>query len=142
MSNLIINGINNHHHHHHHHVVPPARIPWPSLATPPYRSSLLAGPQGYIPYPHRAAVCMFELAVLLLFGHMWGSIGVHHLWARPCFSSSVLSNLDSFRDGRQPLNICFEAIQNVSKSNRVLRVWIEVLHRIFSVWEEQTRWNL
>ena len=23
-------------------------------------------------------------------GHMWGSIGVHHLWARPCFSSSVL----------------------------------------------------
>ena len=64
--------------------------PWPSLATPPYRSSLLAGLQGYIPYPHRAAVCMFELAVLLLFGHTRGSIGVHHLWARPCFSSSVL----------------------------------------------------
>ena len=31
----------------HHHL-------WPSLATPPYRSSLPAGPQGYIPYPHRA----------------------------------------------------------------------------------------
>ena len=30
--------------------------PRPSLATPPYGSSLLAGPQGYIPYPHRAAV--------------------------------------------------------------------------------------
>ena len=64
--------------------------PWPSLATFPYRSSPLAGLQGYIPYPHRAAVCMFELVVLLLLGHMWGSIGVHHLWARPCFSSSVL----------------------------------------------------
>ena len=32
--------------------------PWPSLATSPYRSSLLAGPQGYIPYPHRA-LCMY-----------------------------------------------------------------------------------
>ena len=28
--------------------------PWPSLATPPYRSSLLAGPQGYILNPNRA----------------------------------------------------------------------------------------
>ena len=64
--------------------------PWPSLATSPYRSSPLAGLQGYIPYPHRAAICMFELAVLLFLGHMWGSIGVYHLWARPCFSSSVL----------------------------------------------------
>ena len=27
---------------------------------------------------------------MLLPGHMWGSIGVHHLWAHPCFSSSVL----------------------------------------------------
>ena len=63
--------------------------PWPSLATPPNSSSLLAGLQGYIPYPHIAAVCMFELPVLLLLGHMRGSIGAHHLWARPCFSSSV-----------------------------------------------------
>ena len=30
---------------------------------------------------------------------MWGSIGVHYLWALPCFSSvSGSSNLDSFRD--------------------------------------------
>ena len=53
---------------HHHHV-----------ATFPYRLSPLAGLQGYIPYPHIAAVCMFELVVLLLLGHMWRSIGVHHL---------------------------------------------------------------
>ena len=64
--------------------------PWLSLSTSPYCSSLLAGLQGYIPYLHTAAVCMFELVVLLLLGHMWGSIGVHHLWARLCFSSSVL----------------------------------------------------
>ena len=64
--------------------------PWPSLSTSPYRSSPLAGLQGYIPYPHTAAVCMFELVVLLLLGYIWGSIGVYHLWARPCFSSSVL----------------------------------------------------
>ena len=64
--------------------------PWPSLATSPYYSSSLAGLQGYILCPHIAAVCKFELVVLLLLGHMWGSIGVHHLWARPCFSSSFL----------------------------------------------------
>ena len=64
--------------------------PWPSLATSPYRSSSLAGLRGYILYPHIAAVCMFELVVLLLLGHRWGSIRVHHLWTRPCFSSSVL----------------------------------------------------
>ena len=48
--------------------------PWPSLATSPYRSSFLVCLQGYIPYPLRAAVCMFKLAVLLLLGHMWWSI--------------------------------------------------------------------
>ena len=66
------------------------RYPWHSLATSPYYSPLLAGLQGYIPYPHIAAVCMFVLVVLLLLGHMRGSIGVHHWWVRPCFSSSVL----------------------------------------------------
>ena len=32
---------------------------------------------------------MFVLVVLLLHGHVWGSIRVHHLWVRSCFSSSV-----------------------------------------------------
>ena len=63
---------------------------WLSLAIPPCHSSPLAGLRGNIPYPHVAAECMFELVVLLLLGHMWGSIGVHHLWTRPCFSSSVM----------------------------------------------------
>ena len=58
------------HTYHHHHIVGLARITWPSLITSPSRSSPLAGLQGYIPYPHIAAVCMFELVVLLLFGHM------------------------------------------------------------------------
>ena len=66
------------------------RYPWLSLTTSPYRSSCMAGLQGCIPYPQIAAGCMFELVVLLLPGYMWGSIGVHHLWARPCFSSSDL----------------------------------------------------
>ena len=57
--------------------------PWPSLATSPYRSPPLAGLQDYIPYPHTAGPCMFKLVVLILSGHMWGPIGVHHLWARP-----------------------------------------------------------
>ena len=63
--------------------------PWPSLATFPYRSSPPAGLLGYILCPHIAAVCKFGLVVLLLLGHMWGSIVVCHLRARPCFSSSV-----------------------------------------------------
>ena len=45
------------------------RYPWSPLAFSPYRSSLLAGLQGYTLYPHIAAVCMFELVVLLLPGH-------------------------------------------------------------------------
>ena len=65
------------------------RYPWQSLATSPYHSSPPAGLLGYIPCPHIPAVCKFGLVVLLLLGHMWGSIGVRHLRARPCFSSSV-----------------------------------------------------
>ena len=64
--------------------------PWPSLAISPYHSSPPAGLQGYILCPHIVAVCMFVLVVPLLHIHMWGSTGVHRLWARPCFSSSVL----------------------------------------------------
>ena len=40
--------------------------PGPSLASSPYRSSPLAGLQGYIPYPHIVAECMFKLVALLL----------------------------------------------------------------------------
>ena len=63
--------------------------PWTSLATSPYHSSPPAGLQGYILCLHIVAVCKFVLVVLLLHIHMWGSIGVHRLWARPCFFSSV-----------------------------------------------------
>ena len=64
--------------------------PWPSLAISPYHSSPPAGLQGYILCPHIVAVYKLVLVVLLLHIHMWGSTGVHRLWARPCFSSSVL----------------------------------------------------
>ena len=63
--------------------------PWPSLAISPYHSSPPAGLQGYILCLHIVAVCKFVLVVLLLHIHKWGSTGVHRLWARPCFSSSV-----------------------------------------------------
>ena len=66
------------HHHHHDDVVPPARISL-TLSCHFYRSSPLTGHQGYILYPNIAAECVFELVVLLLPGHMWGSIEVHHL---------------------------------------------------------------
>ena len=75
---------------HPHHVVP---LAWISLTLSCHFSlSFIASGrvQGYIPYPRRTAVCMFKLVVLLLLVHMWGSIGVHHLWARPSFSTTVL----------------------------------------------------
>ena len=65
------------------------RYPWPSIATFPYRLSPPAGLLGYILCPHIAAECKFGLVVLLLLGHMWGSIVVRHLRAHLCFSSSV-----------------------------------------------------
>ena len=54
------------HHHHHHHVVPLARI---SLTLSHHFSlSFIASGRssGLHPYPHIAAICMFELVVLLL----------------------------------------------------------------------------
>ena len=57
---------------------------WPSLATPPYRSSLLVGPQGYIPYPYIAAVYSFELVVLLLLGHRRISLMSSSLLLQQC----------------------------------------------------------
>ena len=56
--------------------------PRPSLADSPYRSSPLVGLQGNIPYPPIAAVCIFELVVLLLPDHMWGSLLLQQCPAR------------------------------------------------------------
>ena len=56
--------------------------PWPSLATSPYRSP-----------PDIAAVCMFELVVLLLLSHMWGSIGVQ----TKIYINALLHNTAKYR---------------------------------------------
>ena len=87
----------------------------PSLATSPYRSLPLVGLQGYIPYHHRAAVCMFELVVLLLLGHMWG---VHRstslmssfllLQQCPACLARLISIVFVVR-GRWPYSRCFVA---------------------------------
>ena len=62
------------------------------------------------PYHHIAAVCMFELVVLLLICHMWGSTGVHHLRSRPCFSSCVR-------------HVWFVLASGMSGSSSVRHVW-------------------
>ena len=54
-------------------------IPDPLSPLLPYRSSPQTGLLDNIPYPHIVAECMFELVVLLLYGHVWGSTRVHHL---------------------------------------------------------------
>ena len=77
----------------------------PSLATSPYRASILAGLLGYIPYTHIAAVCMFELVVLFLLticGDPYEYITYELVPASPAvFCMSCSSNLDSFCYGRQ-----------------------------------------
>ena len=64
--------------------------PWHSLATPPYRSSLLVGPQGCIAYLHRAAVCRFKLVALLLLGH-FVFVGFFQLHLEEVFTSARFS---------------------------------------------------
>ena len=77
-------------HIYHHHVVPLVRI---SLTLFRHFSlSFIASGKssGLHPVSSHSSCMFFLLVVLLLLGHMWGSIGVYHLWTRLCFSSSVL----------------------------------------------------
>ena len=60
--------------------------PWLSLATSPYHSSPLAGLQGYIPYPHKASVCMYVRAGRPAFARPY--VGVHR--STSLMSSSLL----------------------------------------------------
>ena len=75
---------------HHHHVVPPTRI----FLTPSRPSSLsfIASDRfsGLHPVSSHSC-CMYVRAGLPTFARPYGgSIRVYYLWARPCFSSSVL----------------------------------------------------
>ena len=76
--------------HHHHHVVPPARI---SLTL--YRhfslSFIAFGRSSGLHPVSSQSCCMYARAGRPAFAWPYaGSIGVHHWWFRPCFSSSVL----------------------------------------------------
>ena len=103
--------------------------PWPSLATSPYRSSPLAGLQGYIPYPHRAAVCMFELVILLLLGHMWGSLVSSSLLLQQCPACLVrLTWIVFVMGGRWPYSWCF--VGNTPQSH-CAKCELEVLIYLF-----------
>ena len=87
--------------------------PWPSLTTSPYHSSLPAGPQGYTPYPHRAALCRFELVTLLLLGHVKGvhrstSLMSSSLLLRQCPACLVhITWIVFLMGGRWPYSCCF-----------------------------------
>ena len=78
----------------------------PSLVTPLYRSSLLAGPQGYIQYPHRAVVCKFEMVTLLV--HRRTSLMSSSLLLQQCPACLVRLTLIVFvMGGRWPYSWCF-----------------------------------
>ena len=77
-------------HHHHHHVMPQARI---SLALSRYfsQSFIASGKSPELHPVSSHSCCMHVRAGRPAFARPYvGSIGVHHLWARPCFSSSIL----------------------------------------------------
>ena len=86
--------------------------PWTSLATPPNRPLLPAGLPGYIPYRHRAALCRSWLVVLPLLVHVKGSTGVHHLWVRLYFSSSLVRLVSKVfvMGGGWPYSCCFDGM--------------------------------
>ena len=76
--------------HHHHHVVLVARI---SLTLSRHVSlSFIASGRSSGQHPVSSHSCWmyFRAGRPVLHGHLWGSIRVHHLWVRPCFSSCVL----------------------------------------------------
>ena len=107
--------------HHHHLIVPSARISL-TLSGHPSLSFITA------PYLHIAAVCRFELTALVLHRHMKGSIGVHHLWARPYFTSSLSSNSHilscwlKFQSGR-----CIFWITNTWNCELKIKMMISIL---------------
>ena len=79
----------------HHHVVPLARISLTLsrsfyLTIPLYRPSLPEGPLDFILCPYRVVENIFKLLVQHVYVRAMGSIGEHHFWVRPYFSSSVL----------------------------------------------------
>ena len=84
-SSLVFTQLNDlKHHHHHHHVVQLARI---SLTlSRRFSLSFIASDRPSGLHPVSSHSCWMYVRA----GHMWGSIGVHHLWACHCFSSSVL----------------------------------------------------
>ena len=75
---------------HHHHVVLVARI---SLTLSRHFSlSFIASGRSSGQHPVSSHSCWMYVRAgrPVLHGHVWGSTRVHHLWVRPCFSSSVL----------------------------------------------------
>ena len=101
--------------------------PWLSLITSPYHSLPLAVLQGYIPYPHIAAVCMFELVTQLLLGHMWGvhrstSLMSSSLLLQQCPACLVCLTWIVFMvGGRWPYSWCFvgcclQDLYNIARS--------------------------
>ena len=76
-------------HHHHHHVVP---LAWISLTLSRYFSlSFIASGRSSGLHPVSSHSCwIYVRAGRSAFARPYvGSTGVHHLWARSCFSSSV-----------------------------------------------------
>ena len=106
-----------------------------SLATHPYRSSLLPGPLGYIPC-HRVAVCSFEIVAL---GRPYA--GVH--WRTSVMSSSLILQQCSaclirqtliffVMGGRWPYRCCFGGVLSPGLVQKLLGAFLRSYRQAFS----------
>ena len=93
--------------------------PLPTLATPPYRSSLPVGPQGYIPYAQRTGRPACEGV------HRRTSLMSSSLLLQQCTACLVrLTLIVLVMGGRWPYSCCFVGccLQNLSKIARSILV--------------------
>ena len=114
--------------------------PWPSLVTSPNRSSPLVSLLGHIPYPHIAAECMFELVVLLLPGHMWGSLMSSSLLLQQCPACLVrLTWIVFVMGGWWPYSWCLvgccrQVLFNIARSILLLYIYIYRVARLVYIY--------
>ena len=88
-------------HYHHHHLMPRARISL-TLSRHFSLSFIASGRSSRLHPVSLHSGCTYVRAGRPAFARPYvGVHRIHHLWARPCFSMSGSSSLDSFRDGRQ-----------------------------------------
>ena len=103
-----------------------SRYPWPPLATPPYRSSLLAGPHCYTPYLHRVSWPCEEV-------HRSTSLMSLSLLLQQCPACMVrLTWIVFMMGGSWPYSYCFVGEYLQDLFNIACSILVQLLSSFFS----------